>query len=111
MDHGGNLWIVGVRGLIRRSPDGRITRYGDLDKLPIHVLSDRIDTGDVDSVPVVFGHAANRLHGKIPYPIPADGHEFVAVEPRQSFVGAQPEVAVGGLGDGAVGVLGKAVQQ
>ncbi len=27
-DHGGNLWILGVRGLIRRSPDGRITRYG-----------------------------------------------------------------------------------
>jgi signal transduction histidine kinase/ligand-binding sensor domain-containing protein len=27
-DHAGNLWILGVRGLIRRSPDGKITRYG-----------------------------------------------------------------------------------
>ncbi len=27
-DHAGNLWILGVRGLIRRSPDGRIMRYG-----------------------------------------------------------------------------------
>ena len=27
-DHSGNLWILGVRGLIRRSPDGRIMRYG-----------------------------------------------------------------------------------
>ncbi len=27
-DHAGNLWMLGVRGLIRRSPDGSITRYG-----------------------------------------------------------------------------------
>jgi len=27
-DHAGNLWILGVRGLIRRSPDGKIIRYG-----------------------------------------------------------------------------------
>ncbi len=27
-DHAGNLWILGVRGLIRRSPDGSIMRYG-----------------------------------------------------------------------------------
>jgi signal transduction histidine kinase/ligand-binding sensor domain-containing protein len=27
-DHAGNLWILGVRGLIRRSPDGRLLRYG-----------------------------------------------------------------------------------
>jgi signal transduction histidine kinase/ligand-binding sensor domain-containing protein len=27
-DRAGNLWILGVRGLIRRSPEGKITRYG-----------------------------------------------------------------------------------
>jgi signal transduction histidine kinase/ligand-binding sensor domain-containing protein len=32
-DHAGNLWILGVRGLIRRSSDGSITRYGARDGL------------------------------------------------------------------------------
>ena len=27
-DHLANLWILGFHGLIRKSPDGRITRYG-----------------------------------------------------------------------------------
>lgn len=32
-DHTGNLWIVGVRGLIQRVPDGQIRRYGARDGL------------------------------------------------------------------------------
>lgn len=32
-DHAGNLWILGVRGLIQRLPDGRIRRYGARDGL------------------------------------------------------------------------------
>jgi signal transduction histidine kinase len=32
-DHAGNLWILGVRGLIERLPDGRIRRYGARDGL------------------------------------------------------------------------------
>ena len=27
-DHQGSLWILGYRGLVRQSPDGRISRYG-----------------------------------------------------------------------------------
>jgi signal transduction histidine kinase/ligand-binding sensor domain-containing protein len=32
-DHRGNLWILGFRGLIRQSPDGRISRFGSLEGL------------------------------------------------------------------------------
>lgn len=32
-DHRDNLWILGFRGLVRRSPDGRISRYGSREGL------------------------------------------------------------------------------
>jgi len=32
-DHASNLWILGIRGLIQRLPDGRIRRYGARDGL------------------------------------------------------------------------------
>lgn len=33
VDHAGDLWVLGYRGLIRRSPDGRISRYGSREGL------------------------------------------------------------------------------
>jgi signal transduction histidine kinase/ligand-binding sensor domain-containing protein len=32
-DHHGSLWILGYRGLVRQSPDGRISRYGSREGL------------------------------------------------------------------------------
>src|SRR6202011_5808360 len=32
-DHKGNLWILGTKGLIRRSPDGRVSRFGSREGL------------------------------------------------------------------------------
>jgi ligand-binding sensor domain-containing protein/two-component sensor histidine kinase len=34
VDHAGNLWVLGVRGLIERTVSGRIVRYGSRDGLP-----------------------------------------------------------------------------
>jgi methyltransferase family protein len=44
--------------------------------------------------------------GQVPFVLVED-HELIAVEARQSFVGSEPKVTVGGLGNGANGVLGE----
>lgn len=46
-DHQGSLWILGYRGLVRRSPDGRISRYGAreglTDPFELHAMTEDRD--------------------------------------------------------------------
>ena len=89
-------------GVVRQPVLGRVGA-----ELPVAVMGQAVRSADPQA-PVGAGRqgGVDRVRRQVAVGLVED-HEIVAVEARQSFVGAQPQVAVGGLRDGADGVLGQ----